>query len=196
MEKPWTRTEEKRSTLIVSRSFYLPSSSSHFFSFLFHAADRVRLECIKRDKLGKGGPGSLLNDAATCVDGCSCCRSSSIGSSSSGRTGMIVASGEKQDSPMRSEGAALIHCLAGVSRSATVAIGYLMKHLRFSLDDSYRYTFQFSSSFFFSSLFSPLSFSSFPSPSLSRLIFKWLVISLKSQSAPHLLHYPSLSSSF
>lgn len=34
---------------------------------------------------------------------------------------------------------ALVHCLAGVSRSPTVAIAYVMKHLRMTSDEAYRY---------------------------------------------------------
>lgn len=38
-----------------------------------------------------------------------------------------------------SNGCVLIHCLAGISRSPTLAIAYIMKHLKMSSDDAYRY---------------------------------------------------------
>ncbi|XP_064490198.1 dual specificity protein phosphatase 16-like [Ornithodoros turicata] len=38
-----------------------------------------------------------------------------------------------------SGGCALVHCLAGVSRSPTVAIAYVMKHLRMTSDEAYRF---------------------------------------------------------
>ncbi|XP_070542560.1 uncharacterized protein [Ptychodera flava] len=43
------------------------------------------------------------------------------------------------DKVQSSNGKVIVHCLAGVSRSATIAIAYVMKHLRMSSDDAYRY---------------------------------------------------------
>ncbi|XP_028968840.1 dual specificity protein phosphatase 16 [Galendromus occidentalis] len=43
------------------------------------------------------------------------------------------------DRVRESSGCVLVHCLAGISRSPTIAIAYVMKHLRMSSDDAYRY---------------------------------------------------------
>lgn len=43
------------------------------------------------------------------------------------------------DNVRESGGCAIIHCLAGISRSATVCISYVMRHLCLSSDDAYRY---------------------------------------------------------
>ncbi|XP_074596065.1 dual specificity protein phosphatase 16-like isoform X2 [Brevipalpus obovatus] len=39
----------------------------------------------------------------------------------------------------QSEGCALVHCFAGISRSTTIVIAYLMQHSRLTFDDAYRY---------------------------------------------------------
>ena len=43
------------------------------------------------------------------------------------------------DSARESSGRVLVHCLAGISRSPTIVIAYIMHHLRLSIDDAYRY---------------------------------------------------------
>ncbi|CAC5379693.1 DUSP [Mytilus coruscus] len=43
------------------------------------------------------------------------------------------------DKIREANGCVLIHCLAGISRSPTLAIAYIMKHLKMSSDDAYRY---------------------------------------------------------
>ncbi|KAL3883629.1 hypothetical protein ACJMK2_029872 [Sinanodonta woodiana] len=43
------------------------------------------------------------------------------------------------DKVRESNGCVLVHCLAGISRSPTLAIAYIMKHLGMSSDDAYRY---------------------------------------------------------
>jgi len=43
------------------------------------------------------------------------------------------------DKVKKSDDHILIHCVGGVSRSATIAIAYVMKHFSLSLDNAYRY---------------------------------------------------------
>ncbi|XP_057312513.1 dual specificity protein phosphatase 16-like isoform X2 [Hydractinia symbiolongicarpus] len=43
------------------------------------------------------------------------------------------------DKVKESDDHVLLHCVGGVSRSATIAIAYVMKHLSLSLDNAYRY---------------------------------------------------------
>ncbi|CAL1269795.1 unnamed protein product, partial [Larinioides sclopetarius] len=43
------------------------------------------------------------------------------------------------DKVREGNGCVLVHCLAGISRSATVAIAYVMRYMRLSSDDGYRY---------------------------------------------------------
>ena len=42
------------------------------------------------------------------------------------------------DKVQEGNGRVLVHCYAGVSRSATIAIGYVMKHFQMTLDEAYR----------------------------------------------------------
>ncbi|RUS91813.1 hypothetical protein EGW08_000384 [Elysia chlorotica] len=43
------------------------------------------------------------------------------------------------DKVREANGCVLVHCLGGVSRSATLTIAYIMKHMRMSPDEAYRY---------------------------------------------------------
>jgi len=43
------------------------------------------------------------------------------------------------DRVRESNGYVLVHCLAGISRSPTVAIAYVMRHLKMTFDDAFRY---------------------------------------------------------
>ncbi|PAA66250.1 hypothetical protein BOX15_Mlig006006g1 [Macrostomum lignano] len=43
------------------------------------------------------------------------------------------------DNVRKSNGRCLVHCLAGISRSPTVAIAYIMQHLGLSQDEAYRF---------------------------------------------------------
>jgi len=47
------------------------------------------------------------------------------------------------DKVREANGCVLIHCLAGISRSPTVAIAYIMHVLGMTSDDAYRSVFQF-----------------------------------------------------
>ena len=42
------------------------------------------------------------------------------------------------DKVKESDDHVLVHCVGGVSRSATIAIAYVMKHFSLSLDNAYR----------------------------------------------------------
>lgn len=42
------------------------------------------------------------------------------------------------DEARRHDAGVLVHCFAGISRSATVAIAYIMNHKKCSLDEAYR----------------------------------------------------------
>ncbi|KAK7108110.1 hypothetical protein V1264_015904 [Littorina saxatilis] len=43
------------------------------------------------------------------------------------------------DKVHEANGCVLVHCLAGISRSPTLAMAFIMKHMRMSSDDAYRY---------------------------------------------------------
>ena len=42
------------------------------------------------------------------------------------------------DKVREGSGCVMVHCLAGISRSATVAIAYIMRYLNMSTDDAYK----------------------------------------------------------
>lgn len=42
------------------------------------------------------------------------------------------------DQVQHCDGKVLVHCVGGVSRSATIAVGFVMRHLQLSLDNAYR----------------------------------------------------------
>lgn len=50
----------------------------------------------------------------------------------------VVWNGILADKVREANGCVLIHCLAGISRSPTLAIAYIMKHLLMSTDDAYK----------------------------------------------------------
>jgi hypothetical protein len=46
---------------------------------------------------------------------------------------------KQTDKVRETNGSVLVHCLAGISRSPTVAIAYVMRHLQMTFDDAFRY---------------------------------------------------------
>ena len=42
------------------------------------------------------------------------------------------------DEARRSDANVLIHCQAGVSRSATIVVAYVMNHMKMTMDDAYK----------------------------------------------------------